>query len=447
MLACSGLTEWVNPQPASSREAYAEGAPAKPSVPPEAIPPADAAPPTDPERAFDGHWLVIVASNRDAAERVPALDVLREHPELGAEPVTLSSSRFKNLMPCYAVTAALAAPEKSAAMALSKKLRALGVDHYVKHAGPYVGPSAALDAWCATELQKEVLQGDVRVAAEYDGAMWVPVPVSEEELRAAVAGSPPPVTTSPAFDAWYQPAMGRPASVAVGDRYRVVEVRSGRALMCTGGEVGVLTLGKPHFGALEQPGGLTAPACGEPAVFQKVVCDGEPFSAAVHGPWIAVPESSAIEPYQRFGVGEERVGGPPPALLDAARAAARDGTEWDVPGDAEVEGTSRTVSVTRWKGAGGDIAVVEAVRDVPPGICGGDVAKWYGVFALAGDALGAQVGSWVQRSAAEFRGVVDIGADGRPELLLDVFPARTEVVGLDGAALGARDVGYCDCPC
>ena len=119
-LACSG-----GPAP----EKTTNTAENQPEAPKPTVPPAPPAPPApDPAAALSDHWLVILASKKDAAEATPALDALAAHPDVSAHPGTLSSSRFKNLMPCYTVAYAEATTDKKVALDLSKKLKELGVD-------------------------------------------------------------------------------------------------------------------------------------------------------------------------------------------------------------------------------------------------------------------------------------------------------------------------------
>ncbi|HNH48584.1 MAG TPA: hypothetical protein PKY30_16205, partial [Myxococcota bacterium] len=138
ILACSGLptgggTEAPAPPPPKKTESPAAAAPAATASGPD----------------LAQSYLVILGSKRDPAEVIPGLAILAAHPELGLRPQTLLSSRYKNLMPCYTVTFAGAYAELKTARETVKTLAALGVESYVKNSGAFVGPSAAIDSFCA----------------------------------------------------------------------------------------------------------------------------------------------------------------------------------------------------------------------------------------------------------------------------------------------------------
>lgn len=386
-----------------------------------------AAPLPDPDAALGDQWLVIVASKRDPAEVTPAMAALASHPELGLTPTTLPSGHFKNLMPCYTVAVARATPDKKAALGLVTTLKAAGIDAYAKSAGAHVGPSAAIDAWCARSDGDDAVDG-ARLAVAVDGRLWLPSSAPSEQRERIVQAAPPPVSLDAGYASWLSPA---PAPPTAGRRVRVVEVDTGRSQVCTVSGGGVLTLGTPHFGLLQQPGTPTAPACGSPELYDALTCP----EATGSGTWVAVAEGAALDGYRR----EQGS----PALVAAATAALERDTDVEEPG----EDVSRSVDASVWRGPKGPFVVVQGTRTEGSGVCGGDESVWIRVYALEDGKLGAPRGEWARTAFANVRGLVDVGGDGVPELVLQTFPGVLTLQDVDGASLDEHTTDYCDCPC
>ena len=77
------------------------------------------------------------------------------------------------------------------------------------------------------------------------------------------------------------------------------------------------------------------------------------------------------------------------------------------------------------------------------GPCGGTDFLLAGLYDPAGNAIFP-----LRRfEFATVEGVVDVGRDGRPELLVSQFPEIVQVVAADGSVVGAREVAFCDCAC
>ena len=418
-----GATPGARPTSAASPAGGAStGAPARPTSALDAVgSPADA--------QLADHWLVILGSKADPAEVIPGVDGIRAEPGVAVR--QLLSSRFKNLMPCYAVTVATATPDKKAALALATSLRAKGVDNYVKNAGSWVGPSAAIDAYCAAA--DAPVTDDVRVATRVGETLWVPVATTDAELTALTAAAPPPVSESDRYDAWRQPLAG-----GSGQQYTLVDAANGVTQVCSSDAVALLTLGTPHFGVLQGEEKPSAPACGSPARFERLACP----QSVTTGAWVAVPAEAKVGTYSPLG--------PATALEADARTILADRTDWDAePANfAEEDGpVERTVKVTRWRGPAGEVAVVEGRRAWGNGVCGGGDDVWFGVFATSGDTLGAALGEIQAESFAEVSGLVDLGADGRPDLVLSRFPTTVTVVGADGQTATSLAIDFCDCAC
>jgi hypothetical protein len=446
---------------------------AAPSAIPSAIPSAAAEAPTtstppvplasigsEADAALADHWFVVLGSERDPRTPIPGATKLRESPDapaaVAARVRQLNSGRFKNLMPCYAITVADTTPDKAAAQALSKRLKELGIDHYVKNAGAWVGPSAAVDAWCAATLHGNgsASGGDpgdesVAVLVADMGQLWLPIEAPETVIGHTLRGAPPPVALSDRYDAWRQPlAIDRMGPISVGSAYRAVDVTTGSTVVCTVAHFDALTLGFPHFGSFdgEPP---AAPTCGEPRVFAALTCDAP---TPREGTWVAVSGATALTSYRPAVPASGAV--PRDAdtrgtglQIAAATTALTSDTDWDAdPVDIEGEVT-RDVRVTRWVGVNGELALVEGTREAGDGVCGGDTQSWAGLFVIDGDTLGAPLGGFVNTPFGDVLGIVDARGDGRPELVTRAFPLTTTVTATDGSAVTSLAIDYCDCAC
>ncbi|MCA9488368.1 MAG: hypothetical protein KC621_00550 [Myxococcales bacterium] len=387
---------------------------------------AGAAPPPDTDAALGDQWLVIVSSKLDPAEVAPAMEALAAHPELGITPLTLSSSHFKNLMPCYTVAVAKATPDKKVALGLVSKLKAAGIDAYAKNAGAHVGSSAAITAWCGRKDTEAAVDG-ARLVVALDGKLWLPSSAPDDQQTRVIEAAPPPMSQDAGYGTWLSPA---PPPPTVGRRVRAVEVGTGRSQVCTVSGSGVLTLGTPHFGVLQQPGPPSRPMCGSPRVYDALTCP-----EATTGTWLAVAEDAPLDGYRRDVA--------PPELVAAATAALERDTDVDEPG----EDVSRSVDVAIWRGPKGPFVVVVGTRTDADGVCGGDETVWIRVFALQDGKLGPPKGEWTTASFATVQGLVDVGADGVPELVLRAFPNVLTLQDIEGVPLDEHTTDYCDCPC
>ncbi len=434
-LACGGGAEPTAPAapPSAARPA---AAPTPSAAPRRAANPAALAALSSPEdAALADKWLVILASERDPATPVASAAALRGQTDIPVEVRQLNSGRFKNLMPCYAITVAQATGDKAAALALSKRLKAGGFDNYVKNAGSYVGPSAAIDTFCAGAPTGG--DGSATALADVAGQLWLPLDAPEAVVANAVRGAPAPVSLTPQFDAWRQPVtLDTVGSVAKGASYRVVDAATGTARTCTVSGFDALTLGVPHFGRL-QDGPLEAPACGEARLFGALACDGP----VAEGSWVAVGGGGTVGAYAPAGDGS-------PAQVEAARAALTRDTDWELDADGfPGETATRAVTVRVWKGPADTVALVEGTRAVGEGVCGGEELAWSAVFRLDGDTLGAPLGAFVSTPSGQAVGVVDVRGDGKHEVVTEQFPTQLSVSGADGAAISSLSTDYCDCPC
>lgn len=390
-----------------------------------------AGPPLPPEAPELGeHYLVILASKLDPAEVEPALSAARALGEPGARARTLLSSRYKNLMPCYHVAIADAFADKKAAFALSKTLTASGVENYVKNAGAYVGPSPAIDAFCAGFVAEDAGMPSVRIVTVAGGRAWVPASGTLPD------GLPPAQRLGEDYDAWLQPVAGDPGGAEEPARWTVLDVKTGKTTSCGRKGYGALTLGTPHFGVMQAEEKPSEPACGDPALHAELDCALEP------GLYVATPEGgkapSALEPAGSGG----------PELEAAARAELEKVAGFRDFKASDPEGTvTRTVRVTRWKGTAGAFHVVEGLAEDGAGVCGGDEVAFRALYAAEGEGLGRRLGPFVEEHFSTLQGVLDLEGDGAPELFTTAFPDERTAWRSDGAELSRSSIAFCDCAC
>lgn len=385
VLACAGLVAAATPTPSPSGEELAE------------------------------KYLVILGSKKDPREPVPALATLAAHPELGLHPGTLLSSRYKNLMPCYTVTYAAALPDLALARATTRQLSDIGVESYVKGTGPFVGPSAAIDAFCA----RKPGQGNLSFALARGGGTWFPVEVPEETEEALLTSAPRPRMVNNDYGTWEQPlAIRNAGDLTVGGTVPFVDLQTGAALTCRVERFAFLTAGTPHFGVLQAEAPPTSPPCGEPALMARLDCPSD-------GQILLRGETATlgVTPFE---------GEVTPPWAETVLAAHPDSRPVG-------EGWTRTVMVRK----AGKLRVLEATLGTEEGLCGGTEYVLAGVFT----AKGRPVVPLQRYEFSQVFGLLDVGGDGKPELLIHAFPEILQVVSADGSVLASQQVAFCDCPC
>lgn len=393
--------------------------------------PVAAAPASTREVQLSGQYLVILGSKKDPAEVIPAVATISAHPELGATVERLDSGHFKNLMPCYTVTIAGASADKAKALALSKRLTTAGIDNYVKNAGAYVGGSSAIDAYCSRAPAAG--GGDVRIAWWESGQAYVPIELTASTAENLLASAPAPKVLDDGWSAWTQPvAIDRTDTVAKGDAWRLVAAETGVAHSCKVAGFTMLTLGIPHFGVLQQEKEPTAPACGEPAPYAILDCDGTPGGSQA---WIASPTAAPVVI-------------PLTATTNAAAQAALDAElkrqeAWTHPPAGEDGPATSTTTVRRGTDNGRTVWVGEGNVEVP-GACGGETYSFVAVWVEEAGTL-RTVLPMQRRDNTTLVGLVDL--DGKLNLALidSVFPASTQLRA--ATPIATLDYAYCDCPC
>ncbi len=347
--------------------------------------------------ALGGRYLVVVASKRSLGELDPSMEAAAR---LGVRPVAVASARFDGLAPCWWVAVADSAVDKASAVASAARLRAGGVEAYVKQAGRYVGPSAQIDAYCAAEAPPRPVDG-LAFAVVAGGRAFVPA--------SATARAVDPIALDDGV--WWQPGDG-PAPAAV---WYLADARSGKTAVCRTRALAVLTVGTPHAGLIA---GATGPTCGSPAGYVELDCALSP------GVWVA-SQRGPLAPWSR--------------------------TAAPVPAGAAAEGAGRArwseLEDHRWSAfadAAGPAARVVAVGEAEDGqgVCGGDAVQSASVWVD-----GKRQGVWLDLSFGGVEGLVDVDGDGQPEWIWSVFPNTFGITRLDGTLVHTERYGYCDCPC
>jgi hypothetical protein len=447
LAACSSADEAAAPTSAAPKGAAPPATP--PASAPVVLPDALTG---DAEKALGDQYLVVLASKRSPDEGVPAVAKLREHPEVATTPARITASHFKNLMPCWTITIAGAAPDEAGATKLSAALKGLGIESYVKNAGAYIGALPAIDAYCSRSAVKPSGAARVLASVESKGTvprLWLPLHVSDAVLTNAARTGPPLRALNETFDAWYSPVkLGSVGSVAVGATYDVWDVSSGTTRSCDVGEIAAMTLGTPHSSVL-QAGPPKAPACGEEDLYASLDCKGE----LGEGPWVAVAHGASAT---GSGSGSGTASGVTPVAYTpegdataAQKKAAEDALaklpEWTAK--APEGDVTRSVTVTRWTGGGRELLLVQGERSWGKGVCGGGETELRGLFEAAPEGLGAVVSPLRAVEFSKVVGVFDADGDGTPEYVTRTFPGDVAIEALDGTARDAFAFGYCDCGC
>lgn len=409
--------------------------PTAPATPAPSAPAAKQAVPEAREAALSEHYLVILGSKKDPNEEIPGLATLAAHPEIAAKVERLSSSRFKNLMPCYTVTIAGASKDKSAANDLSAKLRAIGVDNYVKNAGKFVGVAKAIDDYCS--------RGDVaatglaQLATQYNGEVFVPIALPEATRDNLVEKAPKPQNLDPdGFSAWKQALpLDRTDAIAKGDAYKVVSVQRGDTRSCTVTGFALLTLGIPHFGQLQDGNKLKAPACGEPEPFAVLDCgpgeeDGAYIASAAKNPTpVTVPLQDDANPKAK-------------AALEAALAKQ---SGWTSAPASDMGPAERSTTLRRGTFQGKPVWVGEGLVD-SGGPCGGEVYSFVGAWIEEGGAL-REIVPLERHDNTMVLGLVDLDGSGGLSVVEERFPSTVQVTGAGNNPRAVLETAFCDCPC
>ncbi|MCK6503446.1 hypothetical protein L6R53_08625 [Myxococcota bacterium] len=413
LLACSS-------GPTAEPEAPA-AAPAGP-VPAAAPAPAVPAPPAADPAAYGDKVLVILSSSLHPGAAPDGLALAAQEP--GVALARLDSTAFKGLMPCYEIVVAGAFADVGAARELSSRLKARGVDHYLKPAGAWVGARPELDRACAARRSPPPVGGTVAFV-HGPGAR---LPFAPEIEAQAVATSPPLRPLDASGSAWSAPLTVHAMEPwTVGDELPGIDA-SGRLVQCRLERFVKGVAGTPHWGWV-QAGSMDAPGCGDEHLYAQVGCDAvvvlpagsRPQGALPRGPGSTeappdLPVAWQLELGQRRSLAEE---------VGTVQVA------WEVSPLRLGERDLRRVQVRLW-------------TDEGDRYCGGEDFVWSAAGLL--DAQGAAVLGLVETTGWQAGPVLAVEPGGEP--LLYLVEELTGSQRLVGAALDlANEVPYCDCPC
>lgn len=426
LAACSGggaaPADKADAKPAHERKLAPDPKPMPGDPKPAEAKPAVNLPPDEP--GLGDQYLVILASKLDPAEVTPAVDAVKARAEIASNPRVILSSRFKNLMPCYTVGIADAFADKKTAFALSKQLTAAGIDNYVKNAGAYVGPSPALDAFCAGMSASQTSSASVRPLRTVAGRWWMP---TGEDLPNNVRLKAPEAMDD-TYAAWIQ-GLGNPDSAA----WSALNVATGELKGCKVDQDAILTLGTPHFGLLQGETRPTEPGCGEGAMYEQLDCP------SAEGDWLAVAPGTKPVVYK---------GSDAPELVAAATTELDGQPAWRAAAVLEGEAPPvKTVKVTRYEGPAGAFFLVEGNAEAGNSVCGGDEVQLRALYTAEGQGLGRRLGGFQEAHFSRLLGVVDVEGDGAPELYVSAFPEVFTLSRTTGEEVFHHEIAYCDCAC
>jgi hypothetical protein len=409
-------------------------------------------PPMAPEpELLSDKFLVILASSDQPRHMPESLIILADHPQLMAQVQRSSSSWFQGLMPCFEITTIGAFEYRRQATALARQLDALGVDNYVKQAGRYVGSQQVVQAWCESEHSTVTAGcGDVHFAEVYDGKAWMLLPQDPVVIERALEGSPAPQPLG-GLRAWSSPLGAETIDpYSRGQSWKLYAPGAAKALgKCKIESFAAITRGQPHWGYLEQQPEPTEPGCGSPELFARLSCK-EP----VDEPLLALPADHAdpvlyteLAPLRNIELEDDvkAMVARTPAFGPAFAQAREDAEERMMP-------LQQLVTLRGFVAPGRKVLLVLITLQTGDGVvwCGADDVR----VELAGvyewtqdDGLGAELVPFHSIELAEVLGLIDIDADGVPELLQRRWPHELELfrVGQEQACSAPQD--YCDCPC
>lgn len=380
-------------------------------------------------RTLGDHWFVLLSSKIEPGDVPAGLATMAAQPGLAGHPARLSSTWFKNLMPCYEIVVADAFPAtkegRAQARAYSAKLKAAGVDHYLKEAGPWVGERPELDDYCAAVREPPRPPEGWWFADEAGIALTVD-PAVEAELP-----DPPLRPEGSSYDLWRAPLPIRNLGSWQVDQALVGVTPTGVAdCRVTGFARGVV--GTPHFGAL-QGGTPTAPSCGEEQLYATLDCPAI----------VALPAGAAVQAFTASTDTPTWMAG-----FRAQASSALDGDRAEANVQAEAAGTRVTEAwtATRWRGGAAEVWLVEATVESGDGawFCGGEDFASRRVWWARAD--GTVIAGPEPVLGERILTAADLDGDGLPELLLaDEITGSHRVWSKTASAHNPH--AYCDCPC
>lgn len=404
----------------------------------------------EPEQLSD-QFLVILASSDEPRHMPESLIILADHDDLMSQVVRARSSWFQGLMPCYEITLVGAFEYRRQATTLARRLEALGVDNYVKQAGRYVGSQEVVEAWCSADQATLTAGcGEARFAEVHDGKAYMLLPQDPVVIERALEGAPAPEPLGD-FRAWSSPLSAETVDpYKLGDRWKLYAPGSGKELgKCRIKAFESITRGQPHFGYLDQQPPPTAPGCGSPEIFAQLSCK-EPLDE----PLLALPADhgepvlyTALAPLRDIDLEDDvkAMVARTPAFGPAFAKAREDAEDRMMP-------LQQLVTLRGYVTKDRKVLLVRVTLQTGDGVvwCGDDDVRveLAGVYEWTQDgALGSEIVPFHSLDLAEVIGLIDLDADGVPELLRQRWPNELQLYrsGEDQACSAPQD--YCDCPC
>ena len=441
LAACSGdPAPPVVETPQAVHEPAVEEPAAEPQPQPQPQPQPMAAqgpPPAEPG-ALSNKWLIILHSSKVPGEVVPGISALADV-ELETAPMTLVSSRYKRLMPCYEVTIANAFDDRKASIAYSKALTAAGVSNYPKNAGAWVGADPRIDAFCGGgEELTEACPAGARMTETWGDRTYVHLGLDPATTERSLDGAAEPQPIAGADGAWRSPLS---SVEQLGDWKRGSTVTvAGPDLPETCQVAGfvALTRGTPHFGWFEGP--KSSPGCGTAALFAELDC------AAPEG-LLAVPEGAPV-PIIGDDVqipvmeGEEAIKamGDGGALAEVMARATASAAKAGAPLETDTSVEAFTVDSARFYRVEQHLFTGEAFNS-----CGGEDVSLAVAGIVKEDFTVLQ--PWRVVSPKVPTVLVDVDRDGIPESFEEAWPGIRRIVTHTGDTACAVSVDYCDCAC
>ncbi len=386
---------------------------APPAATPE--PPPRAAYPRADGAAYSGKWLIILASNKEIGQHPQGAATLASS-DLEHELVTLDSSQFKALMPCYEVIVARAFSDRGEAIAYSRQLTAAGIDNYPKNAGAYVGAQPQVEAYCAGERAEvaAACPGQVRLLAQVDGRSWAHLGLDPAEAQPLLASAPAPRALDEAKTAWESPLSVQHAGPWQQGQ-AVTVYGDGSPQECTLTGFSVLTLGQPHFAWYDYNDDHSAPACGSPEIYAQLSCRGGVLMAPAGAKEPVVYENKGEQPSQMSAI--------------LGKLEGYEAFEAEVVAHADGREVFERHTLTVHEAEGREVAALHLVaRTGEEYLCGGPDLQVEGV-ALVDLHSGEVLLPITELYGVDDLAVVDVDGDGVPEVLVSHFPSTTKVLG------------------
>jgi len=399
---------------------------------------------------YSNKFLVILSSSSEPNYGPPALQTLAEQRQVSVELARLSSSWFQGLEPCFEITVAGAFEYRRQATNLSRQLDGIDVPNEVKNAGRFVGTQEVVDDWCKNKPSDATAPcGPLRFAEVHDGRTWLWLGLDDQTVSDSLEGSEAP-TALDGVSTWSAPLSAEQlGETNTGARYDLYAPLSKKALKsCAIKGFAALTRGTPHHSYLQAEPPASEPSCGQPDIFAELSCADAPDE-----PLIALPAGSKTPTLYTSTARIANVEMEDEAKSLVTRSAAFRNA-FTAARDAASERNQplqQLVDIWGYIAPDQKLLLVQVTLQTGDGViwCGQDDFRLQlaGVFTWAdNDRVGEELVPFFSYYNAEILTLIDVEADGRPELLQRAWPGRLLLVGT-GEEACSWGKAYCDCPC